>query len=128
MERQYYENAEFRTAIKKSKQNPEAMDLVNKHYKYLYSKLVKKKEDQDIFNDTVLSISYKYNPDKDFIEQFIFHFKSNQVGLVQENKMRNYLTIELSESYINIPDKEDEYLDKIDLNELVTDIAKSKSS
>ena len=65
MERQYYENAQYRTAIKLSKPNEEAMNLVNIHYKYLYSKLVKKEEDQDIFNDTVLSISYKYDPDKD---------------------------------------------------------------
>ena len=26
------------------------------------------KADEDIFNDTYLKITYKYNPDKDFVE------------------------------------------------------------
>lgn len=30
--------------------------------------LVKQPEDRDIFNDTYLKLTYKYNPNKDFIE------------------------------------------------------------
>ena len=127
MERQYYENAQYRTAIKLSKPNEEAMNLVNIHYKYLYSKLVKKEEDQDIFNDTVLSISYKYDPDKDCINQFIFHFKSNQGGLVQENKMRNYLITEMPDNYDRSEDEPEQIKDKIELNDLVNEIINARN-
>ena len=120
--KQYYENSEYRTAIKRSQINVEAMNLVNQHYKYLYNTLVKSEGDKDIFQDTVLSISYKYNPDKEFTEQFIFHFKSNQYGLLQESKMRNYII------RVN-PDKyyfktEEEYLEpnKSSLDEFTANI------
>ena len=123
MNKPYYENSQYRTAIKKSQINEEAMRLVNQHYRYLYSKLVLTENDRDLFNDTVLSISYKYDPSKDFVNQFIFHFKSNQVGLVQENKIRNYLVTEMPDNYDSIDEDEPESeADKITMNELITSI------
>lgn len=123
MNKPYYENSQYRTAIKKSQINEEAMRLVNQHYRYLYSKLVLTENDRDLFNDTVLSISYKYDPTKDFVNQFIFHFKSNQVGLVQENKIRNYLVAEMPDNYDTIDEDEPESeAEKITMNELITSI------
>lgn len=61
--------------INKSLDNNEVSDLLRLHYQYLYSKLVHSKEDEDIFNDTYLKMTYRYNPDLDFIDQFIYHFK-----------------------------------------------------
>lgn len=123
MNKTYYENSQYRTAIKKSQINEEAMRLVNQHYRYLYSKLVLTENDRDLFNDTVLSISYKYDPTKDFVNQFIFHFKSNQVGLVQENKIRNYLVTEMPDNYDRIDEDEPEsQTNKITMNELITSI------
>ena len=45
-----------------------------KHHKQLWDLLVHSPEDKDIFNDTYLKLTYKYNPDKDFIEQFKWVF------------------------------------------------------
>ena len=128
MNKPYYENSQYRTAIKRSQINEEAMRLVNQHYRYLYSKLVLTENDRDLFNDTVLSISYKYDPNKDFVNQFIFHFKSNQVGLVQENKIRNYLVTEIPDNYDTIDEDEPESeADKITMNELITSIKDART-
>ena len=98
------------------------MNLVNQHYKYLYNTLVKSEGDKDIFQDTVLSISYKYHPDKEITEQFIFHFQSNQYGLLQESMMKNYLIGEIPDNYDL--KTEEEYLEpnKISLDELTANI------
>ena len=41
---------------------------MNKHYKHLHEFLIKGATDEDIFNDIFLKITYKYNPEKDFVE------------------------------------------------------------
>lgn len=41
---------------------------MNRHYKYLHSLLVISKDDEGIFNDTYLKMTYRYNPELDFIE------------------------------------------------------------
>ena len=118
----YYENEKNRTANKRSQINEEAMRLLNQNYNFLYNELVKTDNDRDLFNDTVLSISYKYNPDNEFNEQFIFHFKSNQVGLTQENKIRNYLIQEIPENYDIIEDEPEHNEDKITMNDFINDL------
>lgn len=44
------------------------------HYKQLNDELVQTPEDKDVFNDTYLKLTYKYNPNKDFKEQFRWVF------------------------------------------------------
>ena len=118
----FRENKDSKIAIKRSQINEEAMRLLNQNYNFLYNELVKTENDQDLFNDTVLSISYKYNPDNEFNEQFIFHFKSNQVGLTQENKIRNYLIQEIPENYDIIEDEPEYNEDKITMNDFINDL------
>lgn len=60
--------------LSKSVYNNEVSELLSLHYKYLHSKLVNCKDDEGIFNDTYLKMTYRYNPQKDFIDQFIYHF------------------------------------------------------
>ena len=45
-----------------------------KYYEVLQKELVVKDCDRDIFHDTYLKLTYKYNPDKDFKEQFRWLF------------------------------------------------------
>ena len=118
----FRENKDSKIAIKRSQINEEAMRLLNQNYNFLYNELVKTDNDRDLFNDTVLSISYKYNPDNEFNEQFIFHFKSNQVGLTQENKIRNYLIQEIPENYDIIEDEPEHNEDKITMNDFINDL------
>ena len=118
----FRENKDSKIAIKRSQINEEAMRLLNQNYNFLYNELVKTENDKDIFNDTVLSISYKYNPDKDFNEQFIFHFKSNNVAFIQQNKIRNYLIQEIPENYDIIEDEPEYNEDKITMNDFINDL------
>ena len=48
--------------INRSQLNKEVSVLLTKHYNYLHSKLVKYEEEEDIFNDTYLKLTYKYDP------------------------------------------------------------------
>ncbi len=54
--------------INKAIPNSEVNRLLQLHYKYLHSRLVKSDKDEAIFNDTYLKLTYNYNPSKDFIE------------------------------------------------------------
>lgn len=63
------------TSIDKSVENPEVMKLVEKHYEYLRNRLVHSDDDADCFGDCILNMTYRYNPEEDFIIQFVRHFK-----------------------------------------------------
>jgi len=54
--------------INKAIPNSEVNRLLQLHYKYLHSRLVKSDKDEAVFNDTYLKLTYNYNPSKDFIE------------------------------------------------------------
>lgn len=81
-------------ALTKSKENPEVMELMTKHYDFLRKKLVRNDNDADMFGDCILYLTYKYNPEEDFIAQFITQFNKirwthsldkKQVDIAMEN-------------------------------------------
>lgn len=79
--------------INKSKVNQQVTDNLNRHYKYLYYKLVKSENDQDTFSDTFLKLTYNYDPDKDFINQFIYYFNLLKGAYYRDDKVSNYQTV-----------------------------------
>ena len=59
-------------------------------------------DDMDIFNDTYLKLTYKYNPDKDFKEQFRWLFNQLKGAYFRDDKCNRFYTLE--EEKITIPD------------------------
>lgn len=84
--------------IDKAIPNSEVSRLLQLHYKYLHSRLVKSDRDEGIFNDTYLKLTYNYNPSKDFIEQYIYYFKLLKGAYYRDDKVANYY-VELVEVY-----------------------------
>ena len=71
-----YRTTQYRTEsylIDKAKSNKTVDRLMTKHYKELH-KLVINKLYEDIFNDTYLIMTVKYQPDKDFIQEFKYQY------------------------------------------------------
>ena len=64
--------------------------------------LVKSPEDWDIFNDTYLKLTYKYNPNKDFKVQFKWLFNQLKGAYYRDDKANHFYTLE--EDRISIPD------------------------
>ena len=94
--------------IRKSKSNQEVSNMLQKHYKYLHSRLVKFEEDEDTFNDTFLKLTYNYNPDKDFIDQFIYYFNLLKGAYFRDAKARKYQVTSREESYAEVAEIIDE--------------------
>lgn len=90
--------------FKKSNFNPEVSELLTSHYKYLYTKLVKSDQDRDTFNDTFLKMTNKYNPDKDFIDQFVFWFRRLKGEYIRDDRVTNYHQISIEEKELDFPD------------------------
>ncbi|WP_042367549.1 hypothetical protein [Bacteroides neonati] len=93
----YNEDAHKNTAIHNAKSNPEAMLLLDKHYKPL-SQLITDEESAELFNDTVLSISYRYNPDQNFIDLFKYLYKQHRYAKTCNNSVKRYLIDTLPEN------------------------------
>lgn len=81
--------------LRKSEPNKEVTDLLQKNYQHLYRTLVKTEEDRDIFNDTYLKMTYKYNKDKSFIDSFIKEFQILKGAYYRDDKVFNYYFTEL---------------------------------
>lgn len=64
----------------------------------LYQSLVWSEFDKDVFNDTYLKLTYNYNPDKDFQEQFIYYFKMLKGWYYRSSKVIKYHIKELDEN------------------------------
>lgn len=94
--------------IKKSEYNSEVSQLLSQHYKYLYSLLVKREDDKDIFNDTFLKLTYKYNQDKDFIDQFKFWFGRLKGEYYRDDKVTNYYVTDIEDR--DFPEIEEVYV------------------
>lgn len=84
--------------IDKAIPNSEVSRLLQLHYKYLHSRLVKSDWDEGIFNDTYLKLTYNYNPSRDFIEQYIYYFQLLKGAYYRDDKVANYY-VELVEVY-----------------------------
>ena len=91
--------------IEKAVVNDEVSCYLQQHYKYLHSLLVKNPQDEDTFNDTYLKLTYNYNPDKDFIEQFKYYFNLLKGAYYRDDKVANYY-LYLVDDYSGL-DKED---------------------
>ena len=91
--------------IEKAIPNDEVSYYLQQHYKYLHSLLVKNPQDEDTFNDTYLKLTYNYNPDKDFIEQFKYYFNLLKGAYYRDDKVANYY-LYLVDDYSGL-DKED---------------------
>ena len=76
--------------ISKATFNDEVNRLMEIYYKQLHSLLVKSEQDQDTFNDTYLKLTYNYNPEKDFIEQFKYYFNLLKGAYFRDDKVANY--------------------------------------
>ena len=88
--------------IEKAIINEVIMNLTLKNYNQLQMELVKSPEDRDIFNDTYLKLTYKYNPNKDFKEQFKWLFNQLKGAYYRDDKCNHFYTLE--EDRISIPD------------------------
>lgn len=88
--------------IEKAIINEVIMNLTLKNYNQLQMELVKSPEDWDIFNDTYLKLTYKYNPNKDFKEQFKWLFNQLKGAYFRDDKCNHFYTLE--EDRISIPD------------------------
>ena len=88
--------------IQKASYNPEVNTLMGQHYQQLYNTLVVSKADEDIFNDAYLKITYKYNPDKDFVEQFKWLFNQLKGAYYRDDRCNHFYQID--EDRLNIPD------------------------
>lgn len=75
---------------------------MGQHYQSLYDTLVITPEDEDVFNDTYLKITYKYNPDKDFVEQFKWLFNQLKGAYYRDDKCNRFY--QLNEECLAIPD------------------------
>lgn len=84
--------------INKAEYNYLVNDLLNKHYRYLHSLLVKTESDESTFNDTYLKLTRLYNPKQDFIEQFKFYFDQLSGQYMRDDKCYNYAETKV-ESY-----------------------------
>ena len=88
--------------IEKAIINEVIMNLTLKNYNQLQMELVKSPEDWDIFNDIYLKLTYKYNPNKDFKEQFKWLFNQLKGAYYRDDKCNHFYTLE--EDRISIPD------------------------
>ena len=82
--------------------NQAVTNLILRYHKELYDELVHQEEDKDIFNDTYLKLTYKYNPDKDFKEQFKWFFKQLKGAYYRDSKANIHYRI--NEEVLCIPD------------------------
>lgn len=88
--------------INKAILNEAVTSLMITHYKQLSDELVLTPEDKDVFNDTYLKLTYKYNPNKDFKEQFRWVFNQLKGAYFRDDRSSHYYT--LNEDRLTIPD------------------------
>lgn len=95
--------------INKAEYNYLVNDLLNKHFRYLHSLLVKNESDESTFNDTYLKLTRLYNPKQDFIEQFKFYFDQLAGQYMRDDKCYNYAEtkVEIYTDNILVTDNEE---------------------
>ena len=88
--------------MQKATYNYTVINLMQKYYCQLHSMLVNTPQDEDVFNDTYLKMTYKYNPQKDFIEQFKWLFAQLKGAYYRDDRANHFYQIR--EDLISIPD------------------------
>ena len=96
--------------MQKATYNYTVINLMQKYYCQLHSMLVNTPQDEDIFNDTYLKMTYKYNPDKDFVEQFKWLFNQLKGAYYRDDRANHFYQIreDLISIPHNLPDTEQE--------------------
>lgn len=79
--------------IEKAVINQEVNQQMKKHYSYLHSSLVTAEEDEDIFNDTFLKLTYNYSPEQQFQQQFRYYFNLLKGAYRRDSKAKIILPI-----------------------------------
>ena len=106
--------------ISKAISNEAVSQQLEKHYKYLHNLLVVVDTDEDIFNDTYLKLTYNYQPEIDFINQFIYYFNLLKGAYYRDDKVAGYyLSLDTAADIADTPEyDEDEQKDKPSLTNL----------
>lgn len=84
--------------IDKAIPNKKVSFLMEKHYYYLHNLLVKIEFHEDIFQDTYLKLTYNYNPEIDFVEQFEYYFNMLKGWYYRSGKVIKYHIGQLNEN------------------------------
>lgn len=64
------------------------------HYKQLHSALVKSDEDEGIFTDTFLKLTYNFNPEELFAVQFRYYFSLLKGAYRRDSKASSFLPLD----------------------------------
>lgn len=105
--------------ISKAVFNAAVSQQLNQHYTYLHNLLVIEEGDEDIFNDTYLKLTYNYQPEIDFKEQFIHYFNLLKGAYYRDDKVAGYyLTLDAAADIADAPKDEDAPKDKPSLTNL----------
>ena len=104
--------------LEKSEYNYLVNEELTKHYRYLHSRLVKSDADEATFNDSYLKLTRKYNPDQDFIDQFIYFFNQLKGEYQRDDKCYNYAEtkVEIYADYCQVLSVENN-LESSDINQ-----------
>lgn len=92
--------------LNKAVMNAQVANLMNQNYQQLWNEFVKTPEDQDIFNDAYIKLTYKYVPEQDFVEQFRHIFKQLKGAYYRDDSANHYY--QLNEDRLNVPEPEEE--------------------
>lgn len=92
--------------LNKAVMNAQVANLMIQNYQQLWNEFVKTPEDQDVFNDAYLKLTYKYVPEQDFVEQFRHIFKQLKGAYYRDDSANHYY--QLNEDRLNVPEPEEE--------------------
>ena len=92
--------------LNKAVMNAQVANLMNQNYQQLWNEFVKTPEDQDMFNDAYIKLTYKYVPEQDFVEQFRHIFKQLKGAYYRDDSANHYY--QLNEDRLNVPEPEEE--------------------
>ena len=92
--------------LNKAVMNAQVANLMNQNYQQLWNEFVKTPDDQDIFNDAYIKLTYKYVPEQDFVEQFRHIFKQLKGAYYRDDSANHYY--QLNEDRLNVPEPEEE--------------------
>lgn len=113
--------------LDKSEYNQMVNEAITKHYRYLHSRLVKVDDDEATFNDAYLMLTRKYNPEQDFIDQFIKAFNQLKGEYQRDDKCYNYAETKVEYYTDDIMPKEEKKeapIQQIKTNNLIESIKK----
>ena len=79
--------------IDKAVMNQEVNRLMIQHYSQLHSALVRSDEDEGIFTDTYLKLTYNFNPEELFQVQFRYYFSLLKGAYKRDSKAILFLPI-----------------------------------